>query len=61
MLPIDVPPPHNRGGGVEVGPEARRNAYPSEPETNLGPQARGRRTGDNKLAQSLPAGRARAG
>jgi len=49
------------GGGVEVGPEARRNAYPSEPETNLGPQARGRRTGDNKLAQSLPAGRARAG
>ena len=38
MLPIDVPPPHNRG--VELGPEARRNAYPSEPETTLGPQAR---------------------
>ena len=56
MLPIDVPP------RVEVGPEARRNAYPSEPETTLGPQAGGRRrTGDNKLAQSLPAGRARAG
>ena len=51
--------------GVELGHEARRNAYPSEPETTLGPQARGRgggrRTGDNKLAQSLPAGRARAG
>ena len=60
MLPIDVPPPHN--GGVELGPEARRNANPSEPETTLGPQARRRRrTGDNKLAPSLPAGRARAG
>ena len=45
MLPIDVPPPHN-GGGVEIRPEARRNAYPGEPETTLGPQA-----GDNKLAQ----------